>query len=347
MNRLFAPLAAGFKLGLALRRAAYRQGWFRTRRLNRPVVSIGNLTMGGTGKTPLVRVVAEILLNRGWNPSILTRGYGRGGGADIVAVPPSPGRTVDAREVGDEPAQLAEALEKVPIVICSDRYRAGRLAEDLYNVDIHLLDDGFQHWALTRDVDVVALDVTQEFSDQALLPAGRLREPCSALERADLVVLTRMELGLPGSLEERVRRINTRAPVFHASTKLHGLVDIIEGRVYPAGAFAGEVVSAFCGIGNPRAFFADLKTWGFRVAEEAAFRDHHLYKPKDLHVLANSAKRRGAVAMVTTEKDAMNLPPHLKPKLPIVACVIQTEIHETAALEQALFAHLEDVRVEY
>ncbi len=348
MNTLLKPLTAGFKLGVAVRRAAYRQGWLRTRQLNRPVISVGNLTVGGTGKTPLVADIAERLVRRGWKPAILTRGYGRRLGPKLTALEPRPARAANPREVGDEPALLARAAPEVPLVICADRYRAGLVAEERFGVNVHILDDGFQHLALARDVDVVLIDVTQKFSDDALLPAGPLREPCSALERAHLVVLTRMELGDRLAIEERVRRINPQAKIFHSSTKLCGLVDVTTGNLYPPEACQGEPLYAFCGIGNPRAFFADLRKWGLSVVDQLSFRDHYVYTEASLEMLGTLShllKSRPA-AFVTTEKDAMNLSrlPKIKPVLPILACVVEAEIREGDDFEKELLARLEASR---
>ena len=344
MNRLLAPLAAGFRLGVALRRAAFRGGWFKTYRLNRPVVSVGNLTTGGTGKTPLVRYVAELFLKRGRRPSILTRGYGRRDGGKTIVLEPAAERKPDPRDVGDEPALLARALPQVPIVVCADRYRGGRLAEERWGVDVHLLDDGFQHWALARDVDVVLIDVTQEISDQALLPAGRQREPLAALERAQMVVLTRTELGDPFPCERLVRQINPKAATFHCSTKLSGFVDIHNGKAYPPTAFQGEPVCAFCGIGNPKAFFSDLKKWGISLTAEEAFRDHHVYGNEDLVRIISRAQESGAKAIVTTEKDAMNITSSKGDDIPFLACIIEAEINDGQRFEEMLDSHLEAAR---
>jgi tetraacyldisaccharide 4'-kinase len=344
VNRLLAPLATGFKLGVALRRAAYRHGWFKTHRLNRPVVSVGNLTTGGTGKTPLVRYIAELFLKCGRRPSILTRGYGRQRGADMVVIASETERKPDPRAVGDEPALLARALPKVPIVVCADRYRGGRLAEERCAVEVHILDDGFQHWSLARDVDVVLLDVTQELSDQALLPAGRQREPLSALERAHIAILTRTELCNPQPFEKLVRRINPRARIFRCRTKLSGLVDVNNGKVYPPTAFRGEPVHAFCGIGNPNAFFSDLKKWGLRLTLEIPFRDHHIYSVEDLLPIMAGAEEAGAKAIVMTEKDAMNTTSSKGGSIPFLVCVIETEIDDAQGFEETLVSHLEAAR---
>src|SRR5579859_6625165 len=331
------PLAAGFRMGVALRTAAYRRGWLATRRLNRPVVSVGNLSVGGTGKTPFVAFLAERLLAHGLKPGILTRGYGRRNGADLIAIDPGSGRAPDPREVGDEPALLARKLPQVPIIVCADRYRGGRLAEDKFKVDVHILDDGFQHFALARDVDIVLLDVTQQLSDRELLPAGRLREPLSALTRAQCVVLTRSELADPGPTEERVRKINSKAGIFHCSTKLQGVMDIFNGKISALQAVIDGPVYAFCGIGNPAAFFADLGQWGFSVAARAEFPDHHVYTPDEITRLVANARKAGAKFLLTTEKDALNFPRMDKTEIPIFACVIQAEVREADVFEEALF----------
>lgn len=339
--RMLRPLAVGFRLGVELRAAAYRRGLLKTQRLNRPVISVGNLTVGGAGKTPLVEWLARILLQHGRKPGILTRGYGRRRGIDIIALEPKPGRTPDARLVGDEPAWLARTLPEVPIVVSADRHRGGRVAEDCFGVDLHLLDDGFSHLALGRDVDVVALDSTEELSDQAVLPAGRQREPCSALTRADFLVLTRTELADPAALEARVREINPRAGVFHGRTRLRRLVEVPGGAANRAEASRGEPVHAFCGIGNPEAFFQDLRSWGFVVADRAVFRDHHVYSAAELERLGARARERGAAALLTTEKDTMNFPAAWQSDVPVVCCAIQTEIDEAQAFEAALLARLQ------
>ena len=171
MNPLLLPFSAGFRLGVALRHAGYKRGWFKIRRLARPVVSVGNLTVGGTGKTPLVACVANILLRQGWKPSILTRGYGRSSKADMIVVAarrrPPRGRAGNRRRAG---ASGPHASARFPSSSAPTAFAAGRLAEERFQVDAHILDDGFQHLALARDVDVLALDATQTLSDWHLAP---------------------------------------------------------------------------------------------------------------------------------------------------------------------------------
>ncbi|HKS94860.1 MAG TPA: tetraacyldisaccharide 4'-kinase, partial [Terriglobia bacterium] len=247
------PLAEVFHAGVALRHAAYRHGWIKKQRLARPVISVGNLTVGGTGKTPLVAWIARRLMAGGHRPSILTRGYGRRRGPKMIVLEPRAGRAAHPREVGDEPAWLARQLPEVPIIVAADRYEAGHVAEERFRVDVHLLDDGFSHLPLARDIDIVTLDSTIDLRREALLPAGRLREPYAALARADLIVLTRAELADPARLEELAREGNPRASIFHSRTKLCRLVELPSGLIQNPENFKERSVYAFCGLGNPAA----------------------------------------------------------------------------------------------
>ena len=341
MNPLLLPLSAGFRLGVALRHAGYKRGWFKTRRLSRPVVSVGNLTVGGTGKTPLVACVANILLRRGWNPSILTRGYGRSSKAEMIVVAPGAGRRANAQEIGDEPALLASLLPEVPLIICADRFRGGQAAEERFQVDAHILDDGFQHLALARDVDLLALDATQTISDRHLLPAGRQREPLSALRRAQIVVLTRMDSADPQGLEELVLKVHPAARVFRSRTGLLGWTDALSGEVFSIEEVRPQKVAAFCGIGNPRAFFADVRRWGFSLVAEDAFPDHHLYTGGEIQQLVAGAGKNGAAALLTTQKDAVKFSRDWALQLPILACAIEAQIADAEGFERTLLTYLE------
>jgi len=350
VSKILKPLSAAFGVAVAARRAAYRRGWFATRKLARPVVSIGNLTVGGTGKTPLVEYVANLLVKRGLKPGILTRGYRRRNKADLIPVAPAEKRSPDPREVGDEPALLARKLPQVPMVVGANRFRAGQLAEEKFGVDVHILDDGFQRLSLARDLDIVVLDATRDLSKESLLPAGRLREPVDALKRAQIIVISRVELADAKRVEDLAKQINPHAKIFHARTKLCELVNVSTGRIYPSGAFEEEPVYAFCGIGNPGAFFADLSRWGFKVAGTASFSDHHLYAVREFALMVLELKHRkdamGVNAILTTEKDALNLPlQEYEGEVPILACVIRSEIVEAEAFETTVMERWEPVKV--
>jgi len=326
---------------VALRHAGYHHGWFKTRHLSRPVVSVGNLTVGGTGKTPLVACVAGILLRRGWKPSILTRGYGRSSKEAMIVLEPGASRRVDAQKVGDEPALLARMLPEVPIVVCADRFRSGQVAEKRFQVTAHILDDGFQHLALARSVDLVALDATQAISNWQLLPAGRQREPLSALRRAQIVVITRTDSADSTSLEELVIRVHPGAKVFRSGTELRGWTNAWSGEAVPIERIHEQKAAAFCAIGNPKAFFADLRRWGFDLVAKDAFADHHVYTGEEIQELVTSARSKGATVLLTTQKDAVKFSRDWAAELPILACVIEAQIRDAGEFETALMTYLE------
>jgi len=339
------PLAPIYGLGAWLRERAYRRGIFRSRRLPATVISVGNLTVGGTGKTPFVGWLAERLHRDGRNVAILSRGYlgfGRGSANTSGAGGTAP--------KADEPRLLQARLAgRVPISIGRDRFQAAQpfLAR---GVNWFVLDDGFQHFQLHRDVDVVLVDATDPFGG-GLLPAGRAREPRSALRRADLLVITRA-VRTPG-LEAALRRYS-RAPIFYATTVWDELVPLTtpEGAHASGSAEEGGPAQppaspngqpryfAFCGIGNPDAFFSDLRRWSDllrgTVVGEKAFPDHHRYSPEDLSAVERAARESGGTALVCTEKDARNLPVPLDAALPLFACRIRLVPADQDAVYRAI-----------
>lgn len=337
MSALLDRLASLYGFAGATRAAAYQREWLPTRRLFCPVISVGNLTMGGTGKTPLVQLIARLLLSRGVTPSILTRGYRRNRGPSLIALEPGVRREPDPREVGDEAALLAASLPEAPMVICADRYRGGIAVEDRFRVGAHILDDGFQHLALARDANLVTLDATQPISDSLIAPAGRQRERCAALRRATAVVITRAGQADSTKLEEQIQQIHPGVPVFHSRTKLTGWREVGSGRLLPADFLAGKRVCAFCAIGNPRSFFRDLTRWGCDLAGGHAFPDHYRYTSSDVAHLVLSARSAGGAALVTTMKDVMNLPPEWRADLNAYAGLIEAEVLEAREFEELLF----------
>ncbi|MGH9452844.1 MAG: tetraacyldisaccharide 4'-kinase [Terriglobia bacterium] len=345
MRKLLAPAAGLYGLAIKLRTAAYSRGLLRVRRLNQPVVCVGNLTVGGSGKTPLVAAITRILARRGFKPGILTRGYGRQGGPRLIALPPAAKREPDSRTVGDEAALLARALPQIPMVICADRHHGGRFAEEKFAVNVHVLDDGFQHLALRREVDVVALDVTQPFFEDTTLPAGRLREPISGLRRAHMVVLTRVGSQSRPSLESGLHEINAGLQVFHCRTELEGFLEAATGNLLAPEVLRGRQVYAFCGIGNPQAFFDDLRKWGLEVTSTRQFPDHHRYTRSELAAMNLDRPQSGAAALITTEKDLMNLPPDWQVDVPLLACRIEARFTEPEKFEDALLRLLEKSQV--
>lgn len=275
-------MSTAFRYLIRAREKLYKAGILRTRNLNHPVVSVGNLTLGGTGKTPLVIALAGKFKERGFRPVILSRGYKRKG-SGIVVVGSS------WEEAGDEPYLMARRLKDVPVVVGADRYEAGQLAERNGLGNIFILDDGFQHRQLHRDVDIVTIDPAEWAAGEALLPIGKWREPKSAIERADVACFQDTAGAASPDLP---------IPSFRVHTRIDGLY-IKDALVSPETIQTKQVI-AFAGIAKPERFFAALESIGIAPAKKVRFRDHHPFSKSDIEKL-------GGEVLVTTEKDAVRL----------------------------------------
>jgi tetraacyldisaccharide 4'-kinase len=282
------------------RRQQYPRGSSRRKRLARPVVSIGNLRVGGTGKTPTVEYVARLLLARGMRPSILSRGYGRRDVSPGVTVVSDTSRVIASLEVaGDEPLMLARSLPGVPILVGADRFLSGSFAEREFGVTVHILDDGFQHVQLERDADLLL--VSEDDLVDRVLPAGRLREPLASAADADALVVT---AGYPAAAERVGRRLNV--PTYFVATRTIGpprMVATGESVVVPT----DDPVFAVAGIARPERFFSDVSSAGWRVAGTLAFRDHHRFDAHDVDRIREEATSVRAAIVLTTEKDQVRL----------------------------------------
>jgi 3-deoxy-D-manno-octulosonic-acid transferase len=300
---LLAPLASIWRLGVEWDRA--RKLAVQSRLASR-VISIGNVTLGGVGKTPVVEWLAGELKNRGLRPAILTRGYRRRSPELSIVIPA--GSPAPAEVTGDE-AQIYVRGGVADVGIGSDRGSTGRLLEQRLSPDIFILDDGFQHWRLYRDVDIVLIDALDPFGGCRLFPGGRLREPLAALARADAFVITRAEPEIRTDGIERVLRdYNVRAPVFRSRVVPRGWVNAATGEAFGLAQIGFSSAAAFCGLGNPLTFWATLRALPVDITLRWTFGDHHFYRGSDLRFLAGQAAATPAEALVTTQKDAMNLP---------------------------------------
>ncbi|MGD1074746.1 MAG: tetraacyldisaccharide 4'-kinase [Thermodesulfovibrionales bacterium] len=288
------------------------------KRLPRMVVSVGNITTGGTGKTPAVIALAEEAKKRGYQPCILTRGY-KGNARGPCFISKGNGPLLSASDAGDEPALMAERLKGVPIVKGTDRYGAGMFALQHVNDPalFFILDDGFQHWKLYRDTDILLIDSTNPFGNGKLLPLGRLREPLREMTRADVIVLTNHSRRSSGEEESsavsrfdtlinKVRDDNPDAPLFIAE-HLPVSLKTLSGVELSLDTLAGKAVFAFCGIGNPASFKDSLLRINAIVRGFEAFGDHSSYGPHDIARIHENAKRCAANWIVTTEKDIMKM----------------------------------------
>jgi tetraacyldisaccharide 4'-kinase len=301
-----------------------------------PVISVGNLTVGGTGKTPVVAWLCTHLLERGRRPAVVTRGYGGEAGRGPVDVSAGDGPLAGPEIAGDEPFMLARSIPGLVVVAGSDRVSGATRAREL-GADVVVLDDGFQHRRLARDLDIVLVDSAGPFGNGRLLPSGILREPISSLGRAGIVVITRCRAESDtAGIEEVIRRHSRSVPVVRAGIGGGGFVDI-EGRSVSVPRRA----VAFCGIGNPGSFRELLERSGVEVAEFRPFRDHHPYRVEEIEALRSAAGRLGA-SLVTTEKDLARLErirDRLHP-LELAAPRIEIEMLEPGPLLRAVDAVL-------
>jgi tetraacyldisaccharide 4'-kinase len=309
------PLSSLFGLGVHARNALYDRGLARAQRLSGAVVSVGNLCVGGSGKTPFVLLLGELLKARGLKFDILSRGYGRKT-RGVALVDPAG----SARDFGDEPLLMARRLN-VPVLVGESRHAAGVFAEQKFGPQLHLLDDGFQHRSLARDFDIVL--VTPEDARDRLLPSGRLREPLTSLRRADAVVLT------SGASPE----------AFPLDQKL---VWKARRGIVPANVPSRPVV--FCGIARPKNFVAQLRTAGIEPVAEAFYRDHHAYTEQDVRELVNLRQRSQADGFVTTEKDAVNLGAYLAALEPLAVVPVKMELTDAANAVDTMLSRIAERR---
>lgn len=319
---LLLPLTPLYRLGLALRELRLRSGLEPVRRLRFPVVSVGSLSAGGSGKTPFTITLTKALAQRGWYVDVLSRGYGRKNKAALRVDPD--GAPID---FGDEPLLIAREAG-VPVYVAPQRYKAGLMAEAVASASegpcIHLLDDGFQHRQLHRDVNILLLD-SRDLQDQ-LLPAGNLREPLRSMRRATILAIP---AGEP-ELEDRLRASGWRGVIWHLRRRMD--VPQIEGPVV-----------AFCGIARSDQFFAGLESAGLHLGSRIAFADHHNYKAHDLDCIKDAARSTGATAIVTTEKDRVrlgDLATSLAAPLQLQTARLRLEIEDEAGVIDSLINQL-------
>src|SRR5437667_2728676 len=266
LRGLLWPLSLVYGAGVRARVWLYASGWFKQKSLNGTVISVGNLTVGGTGKTPMVIWLAEKFLSDGKQVAILSRGYrGVNGTSDEIEL------------------MKFRLQDRVSFGVGGNRFTQGRRLESQQSIDVFLLDDGFQHLQLARDLDILLMDASRPLAGEALLPAGPLREPLAAMSRANLIIFTRAETA-SGTLEA-IRKLD-QYPVFAATTRLLGFrrfggeITILGANEIGAGPFF-----AFCGLGNPDAFFRDLRNWGITICGQAVFPDHHRYAQRDISAI--------------------------------------------------------------
>jgi tetraacyldisaccharide 4'-kinase len=327
---VLAVVSLAYGAAIRTRNAGFNLGLLPAQRLPCRVVCVGNLTVGGTGKTPAVIALARRLTEAGSKLCVVLRGYGRSGPAVGVV---SDGRDLllTWQHAGEEAVLLARHLPGVPILVGGDRLQVGRLALQRFGPDTILLDDGFQHRRLHRDVDLVLLDATDPFGGGWLLPRGRLREPVTGLARAHAVVVTRSDQAADlESLRQSLRATAPEIPIAWAVHRPSRVVDLASGEERSVEVLRGARVFAVSGIANPRSFHQTVTDLGATIAGALVFPDHHAFLTQDRAHMAREARAAGATHILTTEKDAIRLGTNLPAGLPVCALSIDLEVVEGA-----------------
>ncbi|HXU34991.1 MAG TPA: tetraacyldisaccharide 4'-kinase [Blastocatellia bacterium] len=331
-----------YELAVRLRVVAYETAYLQPKRLDATVISVGNLTLGGAGKTPMVQYIARYLKSEDHRVAILTRGYARkSSGMRVLNDRANRGEGGQASsyfEFGDEPVMLARAMPEIPIIVNKDRYEAGRRAEQSFGSDVLVLDDGYQHLSLARDLNILLIDATDTFGGFEMPPFGRLREPLYGLKRADVVIVTRADRAFD---EAQTRAIikhycGESVPVMFFYSGITALRHLATGEAYEINNFAGWNVAVACAIGNTQAFSDDLLQVGINIVSEKFFRDHHPFTQAELDEITRSAKETGADAILTTEKDAVRLEGLKHGDIPVYAAQLELQSDDEVRLKSLL-----------
>ncbi len=337
---LFKPLSIVYGAITSARNSLFEKNYFHSKDLEMPTISVGNITVGGTGKTPIVARIAEMLFEIGRKSCILTRGYGRENPKQRVVV--SDGKTIlgESNISGDEPFELAnKLLGRSAVIADAKRFDAGIWAKENLKSDAFILDDGFQHRHLNRDLDIVLIDATNPFGNGNLLPTGILREYLDGLKRADLLIITRSNLVSQDEITNirfEISKHNSNASILLSNTRTRGIRAIAGNVKIEIDQLKSEAkFFAFCGLGNPESFFESLRRENFDLVRTKSFADHYVYQQKDIFEIENSLKQVGFEILLTTEKDATKLR-DLKFKLPCYVVEIEAVIDEIEILRDKL-----------
>jgi tetraacyldisaccharide 4'-kinase len=323
LSFVLSLLSYFYLLAYYVRIFLYKLGFMKSRRLDARVISVGNITLGGTGKTPMVIYLGEKLQDKGENIAILTRGYKRQDKERIELKD----RNIDWKKVGDEPYMLSGKLSGIPIVVHGDRYQSGKKTQAKYNTKTFILDDGFQHWSLERDLNIVMVDCLNPFGNLKLFPAGFLREPLSALKRADVFVLNQADQVTNVDQIKRVlNRYNSNAMIVESSYHLDFIKDFSSHSLIDVETLRGKRITAFSGIATYSSFEKTLDHLGIEIVRYFRYPDHFPYGEKDILKMEKDSIDMGADFMLTTEKDEVRIPEIKNLNTPIYVVGIKLKI---------------------
>lgn len=314
----------------------YKWGLLKQVKLDCFVISIGNITVGGTGKTPTAKVLARYIQKLGYKVAILNRGYRAKWKGDVGIVSDGNKVFMSADEAGDEAYLLARSLPDIPVLIGTDRTITGKYAIDNFGVDVVILDDGYQHWQLKRDLNILLVDAINIFGNGHMLPRGTLREPLSHLDRADICLLTKVDQAAKGAcneIKQTLQKYNDHALIVESTHKPLCFIEIGNlfnreiRKVLPVNMMKGHRVIAMSAIGNPASFEQTLSDIGAVITESLRFPDHHDYTAAEIIEVMKQAEEQGAEAIIVTDKDAVKIPEELlKQERPIPIYIISIEV---------------------
>jgi len=315
-----------YGLAIQLRLFSYKMGFLSTKRLPAHVVSIGNITTGGTGKTPFVIMLAKWAERNGLRVAILSRGYKGKRSNDSLVVSDGKNVLASVEDAGDEPTLLAKKLLTVPTLISKKRYKIGSLALKLFNSELLLLDDGYQHLSLHRDVNILLVDAKRQFGNRSLLPLGPLREPIEQIKRADIIIITRCTDERPGNdLVDYFKKNFPVRSILRARYFPDQVIFPLVGKTHPPDILAGKNVVAFAGIANPDDFLEMVENLGAYVIHFETFSDHHFFSENEIEELVSWKKRPNVDFLLTTEKDWMRIDGKIDPNLDIALLTIKID----------------------
>lgn len=326
-----------YELILRLRIVLYEYHYIKPKELSKAVISVGNISLGGTGKTPLVEYIARFLIDENFETAIISRGYKRQDSSQKETIVSDGNQLLASLEqAGDEPFMMAQKLKEVKIVVGADRFSAGKIAIDKLGCDVILLDDGFQHLKLKRDLDIVVLDATDPFGNGEMVPYGKLREPIYGLKRAQAIIVSRSDRATDQDLIFRVLSgLELNIPVIFSYHDFVGLRELTSKKVAPMRKLVQAKLAVLCALGNPKVFIEDLENYQAKIVSQHLFIDHHHYQQSDIDQVVNQAKQSGAEFIVTTEKDAVKLT-GFSFALPVYVVEIKVEFEDEVKLKSIL-----------